>query len=318
MRGYALAAIGLVAGCAHFGDPRLPAQAYGVVALPWHAELAEPPPVPFAVVDVFETLKRARLEAESEPEIAENMRQALAPYRDQLEGHAPGLFGGRLDACVDALNERYFEIWYLHRGTTDQVAWAYAGAEDRFPSLAFGGTVFVVPGCMSAQGEAGIETDTVAVSLEAIESSGGSVAATVHHELFHHHHATQAPALFDGDTTLHEVVWREGMATWAAAEMSPTRPRPWRDANPDLLADVAAFVRAQPESRSARGLDGAVDGGDAERGIYLLGAALVERVAGQIPERELVRLEGEALLTRMLDAIDAGTPVAGARPLTPR
>jgi hypothetical protein len=298
--------IGLLSGCAHFGDPQLPAQAYGVVELPWERALAEPPAVPFAVVDVFEVLKRARLESETEDEIVERFAAALEPYQGVLEQHAPGLYGSDLAYCVDALNERYFEIWFMHREVPDQVAWAYADAEARFSNLAFGGTVFVVPGCMDAQGEAGIETDTIAVSLESIDSSGGSVTSTLHHELFHHHHAIQAPALFDGDTTLHEVVWREGMATWAAAEMGPPGPRSWRATSPDLMADVAKVVRDEPESRTARSLDAAVDGADAPRAIYLLGAALVERMAAETPEAELVRLEGEALLTRMLDGLDDG------------
>jgi hypothetical protein len=285
-------------GCARLEAPHLPADAYGVVPLPVVEDEREPPPVPFAVVDLFSAYKQARLDAEHEDEVAELFAASLAPWRDILDVHAPELGS---EACIEELDERYHEVWRTWHDGRREIPRAYARARGRFPALAFGGTVFVVPGCMDAQGEAGLHSDAIVLSLDAIERSGGSVGTTMVHELFHHHHAERAPGVFDGGTSVHEVVWREGMATWASFAVVPGRP-PWRDVSWSELGPLATEARREPRSLRAQRWRDAREAED----LYRLGAALVERSTRQAPVEDLLRLEGAALEAWIAAALDDG------------
>lgn len=293
----------LTAGCAPFEHPPLPAEAWGVVRLPWHADdqLAQRE-LPFEVVDLYESYKRIHVSAESRNDAARQWSGALEPHREVLELHLDGVYHGGARNCVDTLEDDYRAIWGEHRDLDVQLARGFFRTADVIEDLSWNGAVYVVPGCMSAQGEAGIGTEAIVLSLASIaHSDRGSVSATFQHELMHQHHAHQAPEVFEGAPAVYEVVWREGLAVYAAHAIDPTAPRWWHDAPAMALFPATRQIRTDLRSDRPGRITTTyeVDDGLGTLPAYAVGALVAERLASERPLEELFVLRGAELADEM-------------------
>ncbi len=317
-----MAALGVLMGCRPFDHPQLPPDAFGVVELPWDEASAPPPDVPFGVIDLFEAYKQARLTADSDEEIAAAFRASLEPQRPLLEPHVPWLYTDDVSDCTRALDADYDRIWRVHFDSRNDLPHAYARTQVLFPALEWGGTVIVLPGCMDAQGEAGIESDVIVISLASVAASRrGSIAGTFQHELLHHYHAMRAPGLFDGSPEVSDVVWREGLAMYAASLTDPTDRRWWRETRPDRLAQSVALVSSQLRSTRPGRVFGTRRADPLSRTLmpYVVGTSLVEQLSADYTLEELFVLDGEELVIAMEDGLAdlyGGLAIRSSLPLT--
>lgn len=310
MRGVVLgcALLGLATtGCGRaFEHPPLPPGAWGVVPLPWHVDDIEPEPLPFEVVDLFETYKGIRVSAASRPEIVERFSLALEPHREVLESSMGEAYYDP-SRCVDELEENYETVWRAHRTALVEVQLGWQRTLGAFPDLEFDGATYIVPGCMHNQGVAAVDEEVIVIALESVAASHrGSVAATFQHEVLHHHHSHLAPEVFEGIPELYEIVWREGLAVYAAHAVDPTAPRWWHESPAFGILAAARRVRKDIDSSRPARLHAAYELDEAlgTAPAYAVGAMLAEQAALERPLEELFYLRGEELLELMRSTLD--------------
>jgi hypothetical protein len=158
------------------------------------------------------------------------------------------------------------------------------------------------------------------------QQAGVAGAAFVHHELAHLHHQEQnreirdaARAYFAGDrrepAKLHQILWLEGFAVFAAKLANPTaslfdllRSRDIADRIHSRWREIAAMLRADFDATDADVIRRCVFTGDdslhlpAKTGYYV-GYLLASRLAANHRPAALARLRGQALRPALLSAL---------------
>ena len=296
------------AGCSRtFEHPPLPPGAWGVVPLPWQEDEIEPEPLPFEIVDLFETYREIRVDSASRPELVERFASTLAPHREVLESSMGEAYYDP-SRCVEELEQNYETVWRAHRTAMMEIQLGWQRTRAAFPDLEFDGATYLVPGCMHNQGVAAVDAEVIVIALESVASSHrGSVAATFQHEVLHHHHSHLAPEVFEGIPELYEIVWREGLAVYAAHAIDPTAPRWWHESPPLGMLAAARRVREDIDSSRPARLHAAYELDEAlgTAPAYAVGAMLAEQAALERPLEELFYLRDDELLALMRSTLDS-------------
>lgn len=271
--------------------------------LPWHTLEGEAArDLPFAVVDIFEEYMAIHATAGSRAEMVQRFEAVLEPHREVLGTTDGSVLRGSARRCVTEIEADYEAIWAAHTTAQAEISSGWHRTHAALPDVEFDGVTYVVPGCMQAQGLADLEHDAIIISLSSVaRSHRGSIAGTFQHELLHHHHAHMAPEVFEGTPALYQVVWREGLAVYAAHAVDPAVPRWWHDASP--LATLPAARRIQHDLHADRPsrlyeayrLDPQLGTAPA----YAVGAMIAEQLALQHPIEELFLLREDELLDAM-------------------
>jgi hypothetical protein len=146
-----------------------------------------------------------------------------------------------------------------------------------------------------------------------------------HHELFHVYHAQRLRGM-SGPQPLYRQVWREGLATYASQRLNPGRSEldvllqdsTLADEGPAALPMLAREMLAQvddtaPATASAWLLARRTRPEIPPRAGYLIGLRVAQLMGERRSLRELARLDGPELRTRMVEALEflAGTPILG-------
>ncbi|QQS11434.1 MAG: hypothetical protein IPK81_17895 [Rhodospirillales bacterium] len=151
---------------------------------------------------------------------------------------------------------------------------------------------------------------------------GADLGALFDHERFHlYHHQVNPSLILQGGDTLWLGIWKEGLAVHASAALNPAASRlqallgdrGLAEAPPDLLRRVAAelppVLHATDGQTRARYLSYGYRGDIPARSGYLLGLAIVERVARGRGLAELARIPApdiEAIVRAQVAALAAG------------